>query len=182
MVEWITSGSWNIGEPERHRLQAAMDAVQGTNILDIGCRDGTWSLTLARERPDVDVTGIDTDASSIVWANVTAVKLGLDNATFFVDDVIAPKLPWAGQFDTVCIMETLEHLPPERLDAAWNNVRSFVRPGGRIIVTVPANTHISDPDHRQVFYREVVWSNFKDLVWLKGCPHIWIGFVLDFPR
>lgn len=180
MTDWLTSGTWDLGIPEKHRLQAALEAVQGKEILDVGCRDGTFILTLAREHPEINVTGFDTDASAIQWANETAVKLGLDNATFFVDDVTDPKLPWAGRFDSVYCMETLEHVPVPLFQRAHQNVRSFVRPGGRLIVTVPANSHISDPDHKSIFYREIIFSNEPDLIWLKDCPHLWIGFILEF--
>mgnify|MGYP001580767924 FL=1 len=122
------------------------------------------------------VEGFDSDASSIEWANANAPE----NATFFVDDVLNPKLPWYGQCDTVVCMETLEHLPPERTDEAHERILTFLRPGGRLVVSVPANSHISDEGHKTVFYREVLHGQ-EGVVWSETCPFLWIMYKVDTP-
>ena len=180
MNNFITSGTWDCGEPERKRMEAAMNAVKGESVLDIGTRDGTFALTLAQAHPQMRVTGFDTDASSIAWANQKADELGLTNVTLYELDIFDPKTKAVlGEhaYDTVLIMETLEHLSPNRVQEANDIAESFVKKGGRLIVTVPSSSHISDPDHKQTFYREYIMS--PDKVWLKDCPHLWIGWYSD---
>src|SRR5437773_4497137 len=87
MTDWITSGSWQLGDLEKQRLQACLELWKGDSILDVGCRDGTLALTLAQAQPQLRITGVDSDASSIDWANTTAVKMGLDNCTFHTMDI-----------------------------------------------------------------------------------------------
>jgi len=191
MTVWITSGSWDLGEPEKHRLESAMNQVRGERILDIGCRDGTFALSLASKEPTMHVHAVDTDASSLAWAEKKAIELKLENVTFWNLDITTLKSTDGGfhglslgehTFDTVCLMETLEHVPPDLVDRAYDNACKFVRPGGRLIVTVPANSHISDPDHRTTFYREFIHDpgNPKK-TWIKECPHLWIAYILEFP-
>src|SRR5947199_1244677 len=110
MTEWISSGSWQLGDLEKQRLEACLELVKGESVLDVGCRDGTLALTLAQAQPQSRITGVDSDASSIEWANTTAVKMGLDNCTFHTMDILdAPSL---GSFSTIYLLETLEHLDP----------------------------------------------------------------------
>jgi len=180
LMDWITSGTWDCGIPEKARLESAMNAVVGPDILDVGTRDGTFALTLAQLHPEFNVTGFDTDASSIAWANQKADELGLTNVTFYELDIFDPKTKAVlGEhtYDTVLIMETLEHLPPNRVQEANDIAESLVKKGGRIIFTVPANSHVSDPDHRTTFHREFIMG--PDKVWLDGCPHLWIGWYSD---
>lgn len=41
------------------------------------------------------------------------------------------------RFDAISCLEVLEHLPPEQLDDALEDLRRLVKPGGRILVSVP---------------------------------------------
>ena len=177
MTDWLTSGTWNFGPPEKQRMEAVLEEVKGIEILDVGTRDGTFALALAQAHPKMRITAIDTEASSINWANEQAVKLGLENVTFFVDDILNPKVPQADTFDTVICMELLEHLPPNQVQRAYDNCMSFLKKGGRILLTVPANTHISDEDHRQVFYREYIAG--PDVTWIERVPHLWIAWRVE---
>jgi len=174
MTDWLTSGTWQFDDLARERMESAIEFVNGEKVLDVGCRDGTFSIELAKRNPRMTVHGFDSDASSIEWANAHAPE----NATFFVDDVLKPKLPWDGQYDTVVCMETLEHLPTDRVEDTHERLLAFLRPGGRLVVSVPANSHISDPDHKQVFYRETLHGQ-KGIVWSKTCPHLWMMYMVE---
>ena len=181
MTDWITSGTWQLGEMEKARLEAALKVVNPYHVLDIGCRDGTFALTLAREHPDYFIHAFDTDASAIEWANRKAIELNLENATFWNDNLLDPKLIPFGKFDTVYLMETLEHLPPDRIQQGYDTALKFLKPGGRLVVSVPANTHISDPDHHTVFYREAIHGQVRGAKWVSDCPFLWIMFRVDVP-
>ena len=173
-MTWLTSGSWQFDDLSRKRMESAIDLLRGDTILDVGCRDGTFSLEAARRFRKRTVHGFDTDASSIAWANAHSTE----NATFFIDDMLSPKIPWTAAYDTVVCMETLEHLAPQRVEEAHSRLISFLKPGGRLIISVPANTHISDEDHKTVFYRESLHG--KDGIrWSETCPHLWMMFYID---
>ena len=178
MTEWVTSYSWSLDDPAKRRMQAVMDKAVGDSCLDMGCRDGTFSLTLAQAHPQMRVIGADTDASAVAWANNKAIELGLDNATFFqvsVFDDFGPNT--LGTFSTVVCMETLEHLPPNRVHEANDKLLKYLKSKGRLIITVPSGSHISDPDHHTKFYREMFHGG---VTWITEMPLIWLGWYKDF--
>ena len=180
MIEWITSGTWSLDANAKQRLQAALNETRGSCVLDVGCRDGTFALTLARERPGITVHGIDTDASAILWASKTAEENKIENAVFWIEDLLKPIAlrAFKEHFSTVVCMETLEHLPPESVPAAFDTLRSYCKKDGRLLISVPANSHISDPDHKTTFYREF-FSKTGKWNWVKECPWLWIMVVMD---
>ena len=179
MTDWITSGTWSLDEGAKKRLECALNLIRGRKVLDIGARDGTLILTAARTYPEMEFHASDTNQSDLDWAMKKASELGIENVTFWNDDITNPKLPFEGYFDVVYILETLEHLPPNLVERAFNNARAFAKPDGRIVVSVPANTHISDPDHKTVFFREQFHGRLPGLKWIEDMPHIWLGFYID---
>ena len=171
---WITSNTWSFGTPEKRRFEAVLDCLLGDSVLSLGCRDGTFELRAAQENPNWRVVGIDTDASAITWANEQAVKMGIENVVFHTMDLFdAPNL---GTFQTVVVMEVLEHLPPNRIDEAFNLALGMANK--RLIITTPANTHISDEDHKSVFFREQFHGK-PNLTWIPTMPWLWLGFYIQ---
>ncbi len=174
MTDWLTSGTWQLGDLERKRLEAVLDCVIGDSLCDLGTRDGTFPLRVAWENPNRRVVGIDTDEKGIAWANEQAIKLGLENFVAHTMDLFnAASL---GTFDTIVLMEVLEHLDPKRVEEAFDLALGMATK--RLIITVPSSTHISDPDHRTVFYREMFHGR-PGLHWVVGCPYIWAAFYVD---
>ena len=174
--DWISSGSWSFDEDAKKRMEAVMQCVVGDSLLDVGCRDGTFSLTYAREHPDVKVVGFDTDASAVDFANLQAIAHGLDNATYFQVSIFDSFGPTTlGSFSTVVCMETLEHLPQNRVQEANDMLLRYTKKRSRLIITVPANRHISDEDHKRLFYREELHGR---VTWI-DVPFLWLGYYVD---
>jgi SAM-dependent methyltransferase len=106
----------------------------GTRVLDIGC--GTGELLGELQKRGCDVWGVDSDHRDIELAekyfgisNLYAVPL----ESFFQK----PDLPL---FDLVTFFEVLEHLDnPLKF---IQNVKKILRPGGRIIMSVPSRNRM----------------------------------------
>ncbi|HEX8347851.1 MAG TPA: class I SAM-dependent methyltransferase [Actinoplanes sp.] len=109
-------------------VSRAVDAVRPGNILDIGCGQGSVGVRLARR---ARYLGVEPDARAAEIARGRIAPLG---GTVLDGDHRA--VPAGRDYDLVCAFEVLEHLEDDAaMLAVW---ASFVRPGGHLLVTVPA--------------------------------------------
>jgi SAM-dependent methyltransferase len=112
----------------------------GDRVLDYGCFDGTFIRQLGAARKSVRATGVDknkdiVDASKSV--NIIHIK---------------DKLPFdAEAFDVVTIFEVLEHVHDQAFLLA--ELHRVLKPGGRIIISVPQQYLFSFLDHGNWKYR-----------------------------
>ncbi|MBM4201875.1 MAG: class I SAM-dependent methyltransferase [Gammaproteobacteria bacterium] len=107
---------------ERRRLRWAAERARGV-VLDIGCAD-------QRIEPLIP-SGCDVYFGLDIPARTSAIYRSRPDV--YGD---AERLPLRdGSVDTVMLMEVLEHLPDPA--AALHDVRRVLRPGGRLVVSVP---------------------------------------------
>ena len=109
-------------------------------VLDVGCG---WGVTLAYlEAQGHDVTGLDVGRSALQM-------LDSPDRHLILGDIERGPLPESaiGSFDVVLALDVLEHLDYDT--AALKNLAQLVRPGGLVVVTVPAR-----PD---------LWSEFDEI-------------------
>lgn len=99
--------------------------VEGRRLVDIGCGGGL--LTEAMARAGADVTGIDMAEKPLMVAKLHQAESGLDiDYRLVTAEQLADEHP--GEFDIVCCLEMLEHVPePASVVAACMRL---VRPGG----------------------------------------------------
>jgi SAM-dependent methyltransferase len=105
-------------------------------VLNIGIGDGTFEeLALAR---GLDVHALDPDAGTV---HALRAHLALGERA---QAGRAEAIPFPDQhFDAVVLAEVLEHLDERTLEQARNEVHRVLRPGGRVIVTVPAREDLA---------------------------------------
>ncbi|MDP8909945.1 MAG: class I SAM-dependent methyltransferase, partial [Chloroflexota bacterium] len=100
--------------------------------LELGCGTG-YMITLPLRTWGYDVVGIDLDETSIRYGRELLRRNGLDPSALRVADL--------GQldesFDVILASEILEHLCDDELEETLATVRARLRPGGRLLVTVP---------------------------------------------
>jgi SAM-dependent methyltransferase len=80
-------------------------------ILDLGCLEGLFTLELARQ--GANVVGVDARRGHIDKAEFAKAQMGLDRATFQVDDVRNVSAQTYGQFDAIVCSGLLYHLPAQ---------------------------------------------------------------------
>ena len=120
--------TWLDRSLQRYRIRMAVGQMPNvTRLLDIGTHDGAlFRLTGASG------VGIDPELIEVPpLPGVTMVR-GL-----FPDDV--PPLP-DEPFDAAVALAVFEHIPEDELGTWAKSLAALLKPGGRLIITVPAPT------------------------------------------
>lgn len=132
-------------------------------ILDIGCGGGLLTEPLARMGGGV--TGIDLAPSHIRGAkrHAEAAGLDIDYRVVSIDDLKAEH----AQFDLVCAMEVVEHVPDQT--AFLRTAASLVAPGGGLVMATLNRTARS-------FALGIVAAEYV-LGWLPRGTHRWSRFL-----
>jgi SAM-dependent methyltransferase len=132
----------------------------GARVLDAGC--GIGRLMLRLQRRGCETVGVDIVRRDLLSGKLHLAGLG-PPASFINAD--GGRLPFAdASFDFVTCTETLEHFADA--DLALQELARVLRPGGRVVVSVPAplpelvayrfyDLYRHDPfGHRRIFTRD----------------------------
>ena len=98
----------------------------GARILDVGSADGV----LFQRIKDAQPGSMGIDPTLKTNTRIGPVQLW---AGCFPQD-----LPAVEPFDVITMLATLEHFPPAQYDSLKNGCARFLKPGGRLIITVPS--------------------------------------------
>ena len=119
------------------RIEAILEAVSGTDILNLGCVNHSIALTEGeKERwlqlqlsecfPKANVLGLDIDEENVARMRAQGMNVEVGDAQ---------RLNYLGKFDTIVLGEIIEHL--ENPGACLEGCRRALKPGGRIILSTP---------------------------------------------
>ena len=158
------------------RLDAVHDAVRASGartVLDLGCGDGDLLARLVHEPQIERIVGIDLSLEAL--RRLRRRLGGVDEqAAAHVDlvhgSMTEPEALPAG-FDCAILIETIEHIDPERLSAVERSVFGVMRPATVVITTPNAdfNQLLGVPSHR--FRRpdhRFEWGREKFRRWAQG--------------
>ena len=151
---WWYRGRRRIIRAELDRLPLPANA----SVLDAGCGSGR---TLEELSPYGDVYGIELDPGAADVARARGrgeVQIGR-----------LEELPWEdGRFDLITCLDVIEHTPDDR--ATLRELRRVSRPGGFLLVTVPAyqglwSTHDVANHHYRRYSRSRLRAAARDAGW-----------------
>jgi ubiquinone/menaquinone biosynthesis C-methylase UbiE len=106
--------------------------LTGKRVLDIGTGTGLLSLTLAKERPDLQVTGIDISEDMLKIARETSARNGLTATTVF-QQAAAEALPFPDGFFDLVVSNASLHLWKDPVRVFKEIVR-VTAPGGGCLI------------------------------------------------
>ena len=107
--------------------------VPDGTVLDVGC--GASGLVASLLERGIDARGIDVSEPIIAAAASFLESRGLDSSRVSTEPLEAVAARGL-QFDTVVSMDCLEHVEDD--SAMFQQLVGLLRPGGRLVITVPA--------------------------------------------
>jgi trans-aconitate 2-methyltransferase len=121
-----------------HAILARLDLDAAGRFLDLGCGSGEHTIELARRAPDGRALGIDSSPAMIARANAAKAALAPSLAArvdFRLGDIGAVELPdrYSLIFSNAALHWVRDHR--RALKACYR----LLRPGGRLVVQMPAN-------------------------------------------
>jgi SAM-dependent methyltransferase len=152
---------WFVGR--RRILLQVLDRYLGKGgadqrrILDVGCGTGTMLTYLASYG---QVQGVDIDEEAVGYCRergLVEVRLGSAETLPFADN----------SFDLVTALDVVEHLDDDT--AALREIRRVLRPGGKVLITVPAHPFLwGDQDEVNLHKRRYVAPEIRDRLTASG--------------
>jgi 2-polyprenyl-3-methyl-5-hydroxy-6-metoxy-1,4-benzoquinol methylase len=110
----------------QERVEKVSHYIVGDSILDLGC----GLARIAERFPDVSYTGIDYSPVAIEWSRDNC---STENTLYVCSGIIEWLVGQRDNYDTVLLLEILEHVKTPGLIVA----EALMRTAKRLIVTVP---------------------------------------------
>lgn len=102
------------------------------SLIEFGCGTG-YMITLPLARLGFNIIGVDMDKDSITYGQRLMEEAGLNPAVLKAIDLGELDMV----VDVVIASEVLEHLPDDVLSSTLALIRENLKPGGKLLVTVP---------------------------------------------
>lgn len=118
------------------------------SALDAGCGDARFTKILI-DRGVSSVEGLDYSPQALAFA-----KVFLPDVNFIVDDLTSESFSTEAKYDTVFLIETLEHIHQDLVPVFIKNLSSCLKTSGLLVVTVPSTRLKIHPKHYQHFTSE----------------------------
>jgi SAM-dependent methyltransferase len=158
------------------RLKLVLDTLRehdASRILDLGCGEGPLMLALAGDDFFQKVTGLDISQPALEKCRraLAAAKIALDGRVAVVNQSFAEADPNLQNYDAAILLETIEHIPPDRLSKVERAVFNSFCP--RLVVITTPNQECNDllgvPAHRLRHPgHEFEWIRAKFETWSRG--------------
>jgi ubiquinone/menaquinone biosynthesis C-methylase UbiE len=104
-------------------------------ILDIACGPGGWTLDLAFQHPEMEVTGIDISHTMIAYANASASSQHIQNVSFGVMDATKPLDFSDHAFDLINGRLLSSFLLRDSWVTLLHECQRILQPGGILLIT-----------------------------------------------
>ena len=120
---------WHVGRKEiiLDVLKRNIPDLAGSRMLEVGCGNGNVLAFLKN-------SGIDVEGGDIFTEGLAFCRQRLNSVPLYQLDVLA--LPFRDEFDIAGLFDVLEHIEDDT--KALTEIRLALKPGGRLLVTVPA--------------------------------------------
>jgi len=120
-------------------------------VLIAGCGTGKFTMSLAWQIKDMDLTAIDISRSSIAYAQRTAEEYGIKNTNFIQCDILnINELP--ENYDFINCSGVIHHMKDPM--AGWRKLIEKLKSGGMMLMGLYSKTARDDIEEAQKFARD----------------------------
>jgi len=116
----------------RRRILRLLRTIPAGSLLEVGCGSGALLHELAKAGHDA--TGLESSKPALAMSE--AIRLAGQGTQRLREK---PEPSWRKQFDLICAFDVLEHIADD--GRALDEWLSWLRPGGRICLSVPAHSN-----------------------------------------
>ncbi len=114
-----------IFRPWAERLLRQLEASEGSRLLDLACGTGILARTLAKQRPDLELYGLDLSEDMLAVARKQSSTVHWLNGH-------ALHLPWPdGFFQRIACQQGLQFVPQR--PAVLDEIHRVLQPGGQLV-------------------------------------------------
>ena len=124
-----------------------VNKLSPSSVIDVGCGDGRLTRELFLRCQPEKVVGVDYSARAIQLAK--AMNAGQPEIEFFAIDITDSQR--REQYDLVVLMEVFEHIPLQQAKEFIHAVHALLKPGGKLLLTVPHSNKPVEYKHFQHF-------------------------------
>jgi 3' terminal RNA ribose 2'-O-methyltransferase Hen1 len=160
----------------RRRLDEVLDAIRASGartVIDLGCGDGALLMQLAREPGIERITGVDVSAEALrtLERRLAEAPGWVAGKVTLIQRSLTEPGPAAERFDAAVLVETIEHVNPDRLSTVERAVFRELRPATVVVTTPNAdfNPLLGVPSHRfRHPEHRFEWGRAKFAAWADG--------------
>ncbi|GHO94022.1 hypothetical protein KSF_040700 [Reticulibacter mediterranei] len=137
--------------------------LSGINdVLDLGCGSGGWAMDIARQYPEISVTGVDNNDSLLQYVKAHAKVRRLENVQFQTMNILQPLDFPDASFDLVNARFLFSSLAPKGWPPLLQECKRILRPGGTLRLTELERTNSNSPA------LEKFWDIFAKALFISG--------------
>ena len=139
-------------------IETISDEIKkGAKVLDYGC--GTGFIISHLLEKGYEIYGADSSVESIKFTNNKYADKNDFRGAYLLGEIVNLK----EKFDVILVIEVIEHLSDHFLIELFQNVKSILNPGGKVIFTTPNNEDLERsvvycPDCNHTFHR---WQHVR---------------------
>jgi len=115
------------------------------DVIDLGCGSGGWAMDIARQYPEISVTGVDNNESLLQYVKAHARVRELENVQFQTMNILQPLDFPDTSFDLVNARCLFSSFTPKDWPPLLQECKRILRPGGTLRLTEMERANSNSP-------------------------------------